>query len=144
MKERLVEVKRGKKVLHTFPASISDPIAETKEMARAASVHSKEIPQEEVAGLEARMHVTRGGPLEPFYDSLDGLAETSTGPDQLVRERAYFLWEQAGRPDGKSEAFWNQAQHQHWSERAYALWEREGCPAGKADEHWLQTCTERN
>lgn len=26
--------------------------------------------------------------------------------DTLTRERAYLLWEQAGRPDGRSEEFW--------------------------------------
>jgi hypothetical protein len=29
--------------------------------------------------------------------------------ENLVRERAYQLWEQSGRPDGHSEAFWLQA-----------------------------------
>ena len=26
--------------------------------------------------------------------------------DNLIRERAYMLWEQAGRPDGNGEQFW--------------------------------------
>ena len=26
--------------------------------------------------------------------------------DQFVRERAYDLWEQAGRPDGRNDEFW--------------------------------------
>jgi len=26
--------------------------------------------------------------------------------EELIRERAYLLWEQAGQPDGYSEAFW--------------------------------------
>jgi hypothetical protein len=67
------------------------------------------------------------------------LAETKAGLDQVVRERAYLLWEQAGRPDGRADYFWHQAQHQRFSERAYALSEREGCPEGKADEHWFRT-----
>ncbi len=29
--------------------------------------------------------------------------------DQRVRERAYQLWEQAGRPDGRHDEFWHQA-----------------------------------
>lgn len=29
--------------------------------------------------------------------------------ESLIRERAYLLWEQSGRPDGRSEAFWLQA-----------------------------------
>ena len=66
------------------------------------------------------------------------LAETKEGLDQVVRERAYLLWEGAGRPDGRPDDFWHQAQDQRFCERAYALWEREGCPEGKADEHWLR------
>jgi Protein of unknown function (DUF2934) len=50
-----------------------------------------------------------------------------------------LLWEQAGRPDGRADDFWHQAQHERFCERAYALWEREGCPEGKADEHWFRT-----
>lgn len=30
----------------------------------------------------------------------------------LIRVRAYFLWEQAGRPDGGDIAFWDQARHE--------------------------------
>jgi hypothetical protein len=82
------------------------------------------------------MHVSHSGPLEPQSDDLGVLTETKEGLDQIVRERAYFLWEQAGRPEGQSDAFWHQAQHQRFSERAYALWEREGRPEGKADENW--------
>jgi len=29
--------------------------------------------------------------------------------DSLIRERAYLLWEQAGRPHGRSEEFWRAA-----------------------------------
>jgi hypothetical protein len=32
--------------------------------------------------------------------------------DEPVRERAYILWEQAGRPDGRSLEFWLAAIHQ--------------------------------
>ncbi|MBV8897732.1 MAG: DUF2934 domain-containing protein [Acidobacteriaceae bacterium] len=67
------------------------------------------------------------------------LAETKEGLDQVVRERAHAFWEQAGRPEGRAEHFWHQAQHQRFSERAYALGRREGRPEGKADEHWFRT-----
>ena len=30
--------------------------------------------------------------------------------DDVIRTRAYVLWEQAGRPDGDGERFWLQAQ----------------------------------
>ena len=85
------------------------------------------------------MHVSRGGQLTPFGDTHGVLAETKTGLDQVVRDRAYFLWEQAGRLVGRDDDFWHQAQHQRFCERAYALWEREGCPEGKAVEYWFRT-----
>jgi DUF2934 family protein len=59
--------------------------------------------------------------------------------DQVVRERASLLWEQAGRPEGHAGDFWRRAKHGRFCERAYALWEREGCPERKADEQWLRT-----
>ena len=78
-------------------------------------------------------------PTAPYGDPHGVLAETKAGLDQVVRERAYLLWEQAGRPDGRADDFWHQAQHQRFCERAYALWEREGRPEGKADEYWFRT-----
>jgi hypothetical protein len=29
---------------------------------------------------------------------------------------------------------------QHLRERAYFLWQQDGCPEGRADEHWQQSC----
>ncbi len=89
--------------------------------------------------LNAKMHVARGGQLTPFGDTHGVMAETKAGLDQFVRDRAYFLWEQAGRPEGGADDFWRQAQDQRFRERAYALWEREGCPEGAADEYWHRT-----
>ena len=95
--------------------------------------------------LHATMHICGSGPLEPDRDPLGVLAETKAGLDQVVRERAFLLWEQAGWPNGRSDEFRHRAQHHRWCDRAYALWEREGCPQGKADEHWHRTLNfERN
>lgn len=30
-------------------------------------------------------------------------------PEERIRHRAYELWEQAGRPHGRTEEFWSQA-----------------------------------
>jgi hypothetical protein len=49
------------------------------------------------------------------------LAETKEGLDQVVRERAYLLWEEAGCPEGRTEDFWHQAQNQRFSERLRAV-----------------------
>jgi Protein of unknown function (DUF2934) len=142
MPERLVDVeRRGKEVLHTFPVAINaaDPEEEAfKQKALDAAGNAKLVPNEELETLNAKVHVSRGGQLTPFGDPLDVLAETKVGLDQFVRDRAYYLWEQAGQPDGCGDDFWHQAQNERFCERAYALWEREGCPEGKADEHWLR------
>jgi hypothetical protein len=140
--ERLVDVeRRGAEVLHTFPVSVGSPADEEafKHKALEAAGHAKLVAKEELEGLNAKMHVSRGGQLTPYGDPLGVLAETKEGLDQFVRDRAYFLWEQAGRPQGCADDYWHQAQHERFRERAYALWEREGRPEGKADEHWYRT-----
>ena len=143
MPERLVDVENeGAKLLHTFPVTISGPAVDEeafKQKALEAAGNAKLVPNDELESLKAKMHVSRGGQLTPYGDPHGVLAETKAGLDQVVRERAYLLWEQAGRPDGCADEFWRQAQQQRFSERAYALWEREGCQEGKADEHWLRT-----
>lgn len=142
MPERLVDIEKlDTNVLHTFPVTISKPALETEEeafkrKALEAAANAKLVPNEELENLHAKMHVSRGGPLTPFGDPHGVLAETKAGLDQVVRERAYLLWEQAGRPGGRADDFWHQAQYQRFCERAYAMWEREGCPDGKAGEHW--------
>jgi hypothetical protein len=144
MSERLVDVKTGERLLHTFPVTTSDRPAEAgdesfKKKALEAAANAKVVPNKELGTLSAHMHFSRGGPLQPNPDPLGVLAETKEGLDQVVRERAFLLWEHAGRPDDRADDFWYEAQYQRWCERAYALWEREGCPEGKADEHWYRT-----
>jgi Protein of unknown function (DUF2934) len=121
--------KRGS-LLHTFPVTTSAPPTEEepyKQKALEAAANAKLVPNEELESLEAKIHAGRGGQLTPFGDPHGVLAETKEGLDQVVRKRAYLLWEQAGCPEGRAEDFWHQAQHQRFSERAYALWERDGC-----------------
>jgi hypothetical protein len=142
MTERLVDVDApGPRTLHTFPVSIDDAKADDqsfKEKALEGAAHAGLVPKEELAELDAKMHLCRGGPMEPYGDRLGVLAETKEGLEQAVRERAYALWEKSGNPDDKAEEFWYRAQLKHFRERAYALWEQEGCPEGKADEHWYR------
>ena len=142
LSERLIDIKARERTLHTFPVTISDRDADTgvfKSKALEAAANAQLLPNEELELLSATVHVSRGGPLEPVGDPLGVLAETKPGLDQVVREHAYVLWEQAGRPNGRADEFWHQAQHRRWCERAYALWEREGCRQGKANEHWHRT-----
>jgi hypothetical protein len=107
MPERLVDVeKQDSQVLHTFPVTISAPAAEEdafKEKALEAAGNARLVPNEELDSLNAKMHVSRSGQLTPYGDPHGVLAETKAGLDQVVRERAYLLWEQAGRPDGRAE-----------------------------------------
>ena len=88
--------------------------------------------------MNAKMHVARGGQLTPYGDPHGVLAETKSGLDQVVRERAYLL---GSRRVGQMVAPMLLA-----SSAASALlrarlraWEREGRPEGKADEHWFRT-----
>ena len=143
MAERLVDLeRRGAELLHTFPVTAGAPATDEEafmQKALEAAANAKLVPNEELESLNAKMHVSRGGQLTPYGDPHGVLAETKAGLDQVVRERAYLLWEQAGAPDGRADDFWHQAQHQRFNERAYALWVREGCPEGKSDEHWFRT-----
>jgi len=143
MPERLVDVNVEGRVAHTFPVTVSGQAAEPKEdafkdKALEAAANAKVVPNERLDRISANMHVSRGGPLEPYGDPLGVLAETRAGLEQVVRERAYALWERAGRPNDRADEFWYQARHQRLCERAYSLWEREGRPEGKADEHWYR------
>jgi len=143
MPERLVDVNVEGRVAHTFPVTVSEQTAKPTEeafkgKALEAAANAKVVQNQQLDRLSANMHVSRGGPLEPYGDPLGVLAETKPGLEQVVRERAYLLWEQAGRPEGRADDFWYQARHHQLRERAYSLWEREGCPAGKADEHWYR------
>ncbi|UFZ04167.1 DUF2934 domain-containing protein [Bradyrhizobium ontarionense] len=33
------------------------------------------------------------------------------GLQQRIRDRAHALWEQSGRPEGRQDEFWHQAEH---------------------------------
>jgi Protein of unknown function (DUF2934) len=146
MAERLVDVSNGSRtaVLHTFPitiggSDIAAKDAEYEEKALKAAAYAQLVPDADLKGLTTRMHVSRGGALEPYGDDRDVLSQTKQGLDQVVRERAYFLWEQEGCPEGRGDEYWHRAHHQHLCERAYVLWQQEGCPEGEADGFWHRT-----
>src|ERR1700680_2318053 len=110
MAERLDDVLVSRKtVIHTFPITIegsetSD--AEYEKKALEAAAYEKLVPDPEHKGLTARMHISRSGPLEPSGDNRPVLAQTKGSLDQTVRDRAYFLWVQEGRPDGRADEYW--------------------------------------
>jgi hypothetical protein len=59
-----------------------------------------------------------------------------------VRDTAYFLWEQDGRPAGREDYYWSLALEQHLRTRAFDVWLREGRPEGRERENWREA--ERN
>ena len=143
MAERLVDVLDCKNdLIHVFPITIEGPEnsdAQYEKKALEAAAYEKLVPNNELSGLSARIHISRGGPLEPYGNDREVLAQTKVSLDQIVRDRAYSLWEQEGRPDGRADEHWQRAQEQHLQERAYALWEQEGRPEGRTDEHLDRT-----
>lgn len=144
MVERLVDVRgRSGAVLHIYPVTIAAEIpsdAEFEEKALMAAAYDQLVPNPDLDNLTTRMHISRGGPLSQFGDNRGILTETKDGLDQVVRERAYLLWEQGGCQSGRTEEYWHRAHEQHLRERAYLLWEQEGCPEGRSDEYWHRTC----
>jgi hypothetical protein len=139
--ERLVDVldKNGT-VIHIFPITLAESDAadddKYKVKALEAAASGQLVPDDDLKSLTARIHFGRGGPLAPYGDTLAGDSQTKMGLGQTVRERAYLLWEQDGRPQGRAEEYWHRALDQHLRERAYVLWQQEGSPEGRAEEYW--------
>jgi Protein of unknown function (DUF2934) len=146
MTERLIDVLNSKgTVIHTYPVTLGErgqeaSDAEYEAKALEAAAHGALVPNAELAGLTARVHVSRGGQLANYDDSVDSGSETRADLQQDVRTRAYLLWEQDGRPEGRAEEYWQRALDEHLRIRAYALWQQEGSPEGRADEYWYRLC----
>ena len=63
-----------------------------------------------LSAVETRRHI------EPRF----GRETEMSGIQELVRERAYELWQQAGGPEGRSDEFWFAAEHELEDETAMA------------------------
>jgi hypothetical protein len=61
---------------------------------------------------------------------------------EAVRATAYFLWEQDGRPEGRSFDYWVRAKEQHLRQLAYDKWLAEGAPVGRDEAIWLDVAKE--
>lgn len=61
---------------------------------------------------------------------------------QAVRNTAYFLWEQDGRPEGHSFEYWLRAKEVHLRQLAYDLWLSEGSPDGRDVDNWIEVARE--
>ncbi|SHK25761.1 Protein of unknown function [Roseomonas rosea] len=146
MSERLIDVldEHGR-VRHTYPITLGEPGASAAEesyeaKALEAAAHSELAPDEELREFTAKPHASRSGPLQPYGDSLRSDSETKLGLEQVVREHAYLLWVEEGRPEGRATDHWRRALEEHVRHRAYVLWRQEGCPEGRAEEHWNRVC----
>lgn len=143
MSERLVDIVGGNGVvLHTYPITLDEldgDVSDDAFQAKAldAAAHGQLVPNSDLAGLTARMHVSRGGRMEPLDDNVSSSSETKLGLEQSVRERAYILWEAEGCIDGLSDDYWHRALNEHLQQRSYLLWEQQGNPQGNADANWL-------
>ncbi len=61
---------------------------------------------------------------------------------QAIRATAYFLWEQAGRPEGGAVDYWLRAKEIHLRQLAYDRWLNEGSPAGRDLDIWVEVARE--
>ena len=62
--------------------------------------------------------------------------QKNTALAEQIRQTAYFLWEQDGRPDGRAVDYWLRAKQMHQRQLAYDRWLAEGTPPGRSDQHW--------
>ena len=53
-----------------------------------------------------------------------------------IRQTAYFLWEQDGRPEGRAFDYWLRAKDMLLRELAYDKWLADGAPVDRAEAHW--------
>ncbi|MCJ1413669.1 hypothetical protein MMC19_007791 [Ptychographa xylographoides] len=115
MNECLVDVLNANDtVLHVIPVVVESPegAARDAECVREAlkmAGHLHLVPRDELESLQARVHVTRGGPLTPFGDVLQVRQQAQERAEQRIRTRAYFLWQQEGFPEHKAGEHWYQA-----------------------------------
>ncbi|SFV29093.1 Protein of unknown function [Devosia crocina] len=53
-----------------------------------------------------------------------------------IRDTAYFLWEQDGRPEGRAMDYWLKAKQMLQRQMAYDRWLADGTPPDQSDLHW--------
>jgi hypothetical protein len=66
----------------------------------------------------------------------------NTAVAEAIRRTAYFLWENDGRPEGRSFHYWLRAKEMHLRQLAYDQWLAEGAPEGRAVANWLENVDE--
>jgi len=142
MAERKVDVFDGDGVVlrtFTFPdAKGGEAPSDTDLVARAlqAARDAQLVPAERFGQLNAVVQPQQNVPAATEGDLAPPLEQAERDFDAAVRDTAYFLWEQDGRPEGKAEIYWHRALEQHYRERAYSRWLLEGKPEGRDQEIW--------
>ena len=115
MKDCLVDVLNARgTVLHVFPIPVENQDGTPKDVhpeqeALKLAAVGQLVPKTEAKTLKAREHVSRGGPLTPYSDVLEMRFQGLHRTEQRVRERAYFLWQQAGCPETQAPRHWHRA-----------------------------------
>jgi hypothetical protein len=65
------------------------------------------------------------------------MPETNSNSEQYVRDRAYFIWEREGRPDGRAHDHWyratTEASRRQLEPDDDMMWEEEKVLAGRID-----------
>jgi hypothetical protein len=126
MTKRLVDILDASK--NAIPSQLVTPSAgrDADFMAKGQepAVNGQFVPDAELARLTAGIHDSHEGRTAPDDDHLAGDSQTKTGLEQEIRERAYLLWEQEGRLEGRSDEYWHRALDQHLPERVYTLWQQ--------------------
>ena len=64
--------------------------------------------------------------------------QKNTAIAEQLRQTAYFLWEQDGRPEGRSMEYWLKAKAMLQRQLAYDRWLADGTPPDKADLYWQE------
>lgn len=64
--------------------------------------------------------------------------QKNTAVAEQIRQTAYFLWEQDGRPEGRAMEYWLKAKQMHQRQIAFDHWLSEGTPPGQSDLHWRE------
>ena len=115
MKDCLVDVSNARgTVLHVFPIVMEDEdgvlkVDDPEREALKLAAQMQLVPEAEINALHARPHVSRGGPLAPYGDALETKRQQMERTAHRIRERAYFLWQQAGCPENQTDEYWQQA-----------------------------------
>ncbi|MBB4052033.1 hypothetical protein GGR20_001675 [Devosia subaequoris] len=57
---------------------------------------------------------------------------------EQLRQTAYFMWEQDGRPEGQAMAYWLRAKEALVRQFAYDRWLAGGAPPDQAELFWTE------